>query len=133
MAAWTSLALRLEARRAAGFISNSYFTSPKSGFSIAVRHLVRFSGLVLMIPLALAAAGPPKIESPSVIYDSAAINDPALMEIVGPQSRGSAVVRAQILLDRAHFSSGEIDGSYGRNLRKAIVAYQTAHGLHPNG
>jgi lipoprotein-anchoring transpeptidase ErfK/SrfK len=96
-------------------------------------HFVRFYGLVLMIPLALAAAGPPKIEQPSVMYDSAAINDPALMEIVGPQSRGSAVVRAQILLDRTHFSSGEIDGSYGRNLRKAIVAYQTAHGLRPTG
>jgi lipoprotein-anchoring transpeptidase ErfK/SrfK len=66
-------------------------------------------------------------------FDAVAINDPALTEIVAPRARGSAVVRAQILLDRAHFSSGEIDGSYGSNLRKAITAYQTAHGLPVTG
>jgi lipoprotein-anchoring transpeptidase ErfK/SrfK len=37
------------------------------------------------------------------------------------------------LLDRAHFSSGEIDAAYGQNLRTAISGYQKANGLPASG
>lgn len=41
----------------------------------------------------------------------------------------SSLIKLQILLDRAGFSSGEIDGSAGTNVRKAISAFQDARGL----
>jgi lipoprotein-anchoring transpeptidase ErfK/SrfK len=42
-------------------------------------------------------------------------------------------LRGQILLERAHFSAGQIDGKYGGNMRQAISGFQKARGLPVSG
>ncbi|MCJ7422142.1 L,D-transpeptidase family protein [Sphingomicrobium astaxanthinifaciens] len=43
------------------------------------------------------------------------------------------VFHAMVLLDRAHFSPGVIDGREGRNFTMALKGYQEAHGLEVTG
>jgi lipoprotein-anchoring transpeptidase ErfK/SrfK len=43
------------------------------------------------------------------------------------------VLATQVALDRSGFSPGEIDGRAGRNLERAIAAFQRAHQLPPTG
>lgn len=45
----------------------------------------------------------------------------------------AGMARIQVLLDRAHFSPGVIDGYDGENVRKAVSAYQEATNLPVNG
>ena len=61
------------------------------------------------------------------------IENPTDTATVAPGASGPRVARAQILLDRARFSPGEIDGRYGDDLGIAVKGYQENHGLKPTG
>jgi len=61
------------------------------------------------------------------------VEETAKSPLVAPGITGPHVVRAQILLDRARFSPGEIDGSYGDDLGIAIRGYRQARSLDAAG
>lgn len=70
-----------------------------------------------------------KAARPAVVFDTAIANNAAFTGVIGKDAKGSAVLRAQVLLDRAGFSVGEIDGTMGANTRKAVAAFQAARGV----
>jgi len=73
------------------------------------------------------------VKAPAATFQASVINDSSRSGTIGSNAIGSAVVRAQILLDRAHFSCGQIDGSYGSNMEKTVGAFQRARDLPVNG
>src|SRR5689334_16052515 len=59
----------------------------------------------------------------------AAANDPRPKPVLRRGMSGASALRAQVLLDRAHFSPGEIDGKMGENTVRAAAAFNRARGL----
>ncbi|BCG83659.1 hypothetical protein MesoLj113b_72010 (plasmid) [Mesorhizobium sp. 113-3-3] len=69
---------------------------------------------------------------------AAAKLDPATVnqaQFSAERSKGFSpvILKAQILLDRARFSPGMIEGRFSENAAKAIRAFQTANGLSSDG
>jgi len=62
-----------------------------------------------------------------------AVNGGRALFPVGPGLKGPSVLRVQVLLDRALFSPGMIDGSWGRNTSIAVYWLQAREGLTPTG
>ena len=61
---------------------------------------------------------------------------PAAVNSAASGERGekaSFIVKVEVLLDRAHYSPGQIDGKDGENFRKALKAFQQANNLAPTG
>src|ERR1700681_2514115 len=82
------------------------------------------------------AAGPAKKRAGAPVARSLAgneIEDSTKTGAAGPGATGPRVVRAQILLDRARISPGEIDGVHGDDFGIAVKGYQENHGLKPTG
>jgi len=90
--------------------------------------LIAFAASLVLLPLAgpALAAG----------LDMGGINAATFSAVESHgKARGASalLVKAQILLDRAGYSPGEIDGRHGDNFVKALAAYQADHGLPSTG
>ena len=88
--------------------------------------------LVFLAVLACASGAPISRNRGKQIYlNASSINNPATRPDLALHSAGPAVIRAQILLDRAHYSVGQIDGSMGQNMAHAVAGFRSQHGLPP--
>lgn len=87
------------------------------------------------VPFALATATPltPENGAAAPLFTAEIANDASQRGEVGPKQRNVAVLRAQILLDRARFYPGEVDASFGSNTRIAISGFQKNNGLPASG
>jgi len=93
--------------------------------------------LALLIACLAGAAAQPSFAaakaSAAPTLSAEAVNAAASAAPASAAGKGAALLRAQILLDRAHFSSGEIDGANGANLRQAVAGYQKKQHLPASG
>jgi lipoprotein-anchoring transpeptidase ErfK/SrfK len=80
------------------------------------------------VPAQAADPSAPSAQPQAVPPEAAASND-----VVAAPDSDNPTLTAQILLDRAHFSPGEIDGASGSNTRRAISGFQAANGLPESG
>lgn len=80
----------------------------------------------------LPAPAPPPTQSSAPI--ALAVDQVAFSaDATTPAARRDMLIRAQVLLDRAHFSPGVIDGQDGENVKNAIAAYERANNLPEDG
>ncbi|HEY1205464.1 MAG: L,D-transpeptidase family protein [Bryobacteraceae bacterium] len=104
-------------------------------FSVRLTYSLAVTASILALAGA-GTAGTAKSRAGASLPRSLAANeieDATKTGAVGPGATGPRVVRAQILLDRARFSPGEIDGVHGDDFGVAVKGYQESHGLQPTG
>ena len=95
-----------------------------------MRTIVGMSTFFLLVSVIAAEAAEVKADT---------INSASLSTI--PTKRGPkpsadpdpAIVRLQVLLDRAGSSPGVIDGMYGKNVTKAVASFEKMTGMPPDG
>ncbi len=87
---------------------------------------LRTAGLRLALTLALAATS---VRAAELTPDAINAAEPGAKAVLSNEKPTPLGIRLQVLLDRAHFSPGEIDGRFGENAKKALRAYAEAQQL----
>ncbi|GGA77033.1 peptidoglycan-binding protein [Arenimonas soli] len=100
--------------------------------------LLHWTAAALLVTTTAAAHTPPvpqdDTQDPPGETASASMDEPAIPTdalLASPDGRND--LRVQVLLDRARFSPGEIDGVAGSNQAGALRAFQRQQGLDPTG
>jgi lipoprotein-anchoring transpeptidase ErfK/SrfK len=92
---------------------------------ITLLHLA--AGIASAAVLSTAVAAP---AAPGLTVE--AVNTAGKLEARAGQP-AAVILRAQVMLDRARYSPGEIDAAYGSNMRRALAGFQRARGLPASG
>lgn len=90
---------------------------------------------LLTFTLTTGLSGAAYADTPSVrmINSTPIVGIPADRPAEPPELPDPAIIRLQVLLDRAGASPGVIDGKYGANVSKAIAACEAMRGLPVDG
>jgi lipoprotein-anchoring transpeptidase ErfK/SrfK len=75
------------------------------------------------------------LATPAIALDAQAVNaaQPAAGASAPAGKLDPVTIKVEMLLDRAHFSPGVIDGKSGENVQKALTAFAAAHGTNWTG
>lgn len=82
-------------------------------------------------PLAASVALAEPILDPQIINDATYVESNT--DVQATEGPDVVVLKLQILLDRAHFSPGVIDGRMGENVQRALYAFEERSGLAADG
>ncbi|MBV8103918.1 MAG: murein L,D-transpeptidase [Hyphomicrobiales bacterium] len=93
--------------------------------------------LRLFLPVLAAGFAASGVDSGYAASQNGPLTAEASIDAAAPEAPNdknpSLIVKAEILLDRAHFSPGEIDGLDGDNFRSAVRAFQEVNSLPVTG